>query len=168
MTVGQVMPITRIANSTLKLVLGMRSSWHGAILMSRVICPTAMMITWRFTLDAAESPLEDIALTTATSPMISTHQITACVLSLKVIALEVEKDSKPHILESTRLLWVCTRIYSITTCNGGIEIRHLVNLTSQMVFCQYGINNNISFMTVQKMPRMKISGNSEFHVLSDH
>ena len=37
-----------------------------------------------------------------------------------------------------------------------------------MVFCQYGINNNISFMTVQKMQRMKISGNSEFHVLSDH
>ena len=52
-----------------------------------------MMITWRFTLDAAESPLENIALTTATSPMISTHQITACVLSLKVTALEVEEDS---------------------------------------------------------------------------
>ena len=52
-----------------------------------------MMITWRFTLDAAESPSENIALTTATSPMISTHQITACVLSLKVTALEVEKDS---------------------------------------------------------------------------
>ena len=52
-----------------------------------------MMIMWRFTLDAAESPLENIALTTATSPMISTHQITACVLSLEVTALEVEKDS---------------------------------------------------------------------------
>ena len=61
--------------------------------MSRVICPTAMMITWRFTLDAGGSPSGNIALTTATSPMISTHQITACALSLKVTALEVEEDS---------------------------------------------------------------------------
>ena len=59
--------------------------------MSRVICLTAMMIMWRFTLDAAEGPSGSIALTT--SPMISTHQITACVLSLKVTALEVEEDS---------------------------------------------------------------------------
>ena len=71
--------------------------------MSRVICPTAMMIMWRFTLDAAESPLENIALTTATSPMISTHQITVCVLSLKVTALEVEGDSMPHILHSPHI-----------------------------------------------------------------
>ena len=91
--------------------------------MLRVICPTAMMIMWRFTLDAAESPSENIALTTATSPMISTHQITACVLSLEVTALEVEKDSKPHILVSPSYLRVCTCIYSITTCNGGIGIR---------------------------------------------
>ena len=69
--------------------------------MSRVICPTAMMITWRFTLDAAEGPSGNIALTTATSPMISTHQITACVSSLKVTAREVEEDSKPHISESS-------------------------------------------------------------------
>ena len=69
-----------------------------------------MMIMWRFTLDAAESPLENIALTTATSPMISTHQITACVLSLEVTALEVEKDSKPHILQSRSFLRVCTCI----------------------------------------------------------
>ena len=62
--------------------------------MSRVTCLTAMMITWRFTLDAAEVPSGNIALTTAiASPMISTHQITACVLSLKVTALEVEEDS---------------------------------------------------------------------------
>ena len=67
--------------------------------MSRVICPTAMMITWRFTLDAAESPSGDIALRTATNPMISTHQITACVLSLEVMALEVEKDFLPNILQ---------------------------------------------------------------------
>ena len=66
--------------------------------MSRVICPTAMMITWRFTLDAAESPSENIALTTATSPMISTHKITACILSLEVMALEVEEDFLPNIL----------------------------------------------------------------------
>ena len=89
--------------------------------MLRVICPRALMIMWRFTLDAAENPSGDIALTTATSPMISTHQITACVLSLRVTALEVEKDSEPHILESPSFLWVC--IYSITTCNGGIEMR---------------------------------------------
>ena len=44
-------------------------------------------------MDAAKSPLENIALTIATSPMISTHQITVCVLSLKVTALEVEEDS---------------------------------------------------------------------------
>ena len=61
--------------------------------MLRVICPRALMITWRFTLDAAESPSGNIALTTATRPMISTHQITACVLSLEVTALEVEEDS---------------------------------------------------------------------------
>lgn len=72
-------------------------------------------------MDAAKSPLENIALITATSPMICTHQITACVLSLEVTALEVEKDSEPHILESPSFLWVC--IYSITTCNGGIEMR---------------------------------------------
>ena len=31
--------------------------------------------------------------------MISTHQIIACVLSLEVMALEVEKDFLPNILE---------------------------------------------------------------------
>ena len=71
-----------------------------------------MMITWRFTLDAAKSPLENIALITATSPMISTHQITACLLSLEVTALEVEKDSEPHILASPNYLQV--NVYSIT------------------------------------------------------
>ena len=73
-----------------------------------------MTIMWRFTLDAAESPSENIALTTltATSPMISTHQITACVLSLEVTALEVEEDSKPHILASPNHLRV--NVYSIT------------------------------------------------------
>ena len=93
--VSQIMPITRIANWTLELVLVMQLSCHGTYLMSRVICPTAMMITWRFTLDAAERPSENIALTTlsALCPMISTHQITACVLSLEVTALEVEEDS---------------------------------------------------------------------------
>ena len=137
------MPITRIANSTFKLVLGMRSSWHGPHLMLRVICPTAMMIMWRFTLDAAESPLENIALTTATSPMISTHQITACVLSLEVTALEVEKDLSPHILESPSFLRVCTCLSSITTCNGGIEIRwETWHHTRWYSVGQYRINNN--------------------------
>ena len=61
--------------------------------MSRVICPRVMRIMWRFTLDAPENPSGDIALTTVTRPMISTHQITACVLSLEVTALDLEKDS---------------------------------------------------------------------------
>ena len=137
------MPITRIANSTFELVLGMRSSWHGLHLMSRVICPNAMMIMWRFTLDAAESPSENIALTTATSPMISTHQITVCVLSLEVTALEVEKDLSPHILASPSFLRVCTCLSSVTTCNGGIEIRwETWHHTRWYSVGQYRINNN--------------------------
>ena len=61
--------------------------------MSRVICPHALMIMSKFTLDVAESPSGNIALTTSTGSMTFTHQMTACVLSLEVTALEVEEDS---------------------------------------------------------------------------
>ena len=87
---------------------------------------------WRFTLDAVDIPLENIALTTVTRLMTSTHQTTACVSYLEVIALVLDGDSQPYTPQFLlRVSCTCMlQLFSVLYVYIYIFIKY-INLTAR-------------------------------------